>query len=200
MIVGITGTIASGKSTVTQYFTEKKYRVLDADQVTREVQASREVLEELTKVFGQKILQEDGSLDRKFLREQVFQNQELLPQLNAIIHPRVRLVFEKAKQEQQSEGILFFDVPLLFEAKFENLCDKVLLVCAKREIQIQRVMQRDGSSRELAEKIISAQASEEEKRKRADYIVENNTSLADLYCRLEEVEEKIHEDCCSGRE
>ncbi|KID48688.1 hypothetical protein C095_08090 [Fusobacterium necrophorum subsp. funduliforme B35] len=93
----------------------------------------------------------------------------------------------------------FFDIPLLFEAHFENLCEKILLVYADREVQITRIMQRDGSSRELAEKIIASQAKEEEKKKKSHYIIENNGSIEDLYQKLSKWEEMFNENCRSGR-
>lgn len=200
MIVGITGTIASGKSTVSEYFLQRGYRVLDADKVTKELQESQEVLHELELSFGPRVLQNDGQLNRQVLRQIVFQDKSLLTTLNAIMHPKVRKVFEEARSSHQKQEILFFDIPLLFEAKFDDLCDSILLVCAKKDIQIQRIIQRDHSSLEIAEQIIASQASETEKRKRANYIVENNGSLEELYCNLKGLEARIHEDCSSSRE
>lgn len=200
MIVGITGTIASGKSTVSEYFFRRGYLVLDADKITKELQRSQDVLLELELCFGSDILGEQAQLNRKILREKVFRDEHLLQKLNAIMHPRVRESFEKVREDHFPEEIVFFDIPLLFEAKFDDLCDKILLVCAKREIQIQRIVLRDKSNRGLAEQIIKSQTPEEEKRKRADYIIENNVSLEELYKKLERLEERIHEDCSSGRE
>ena len=97
------------------------------------------------------------------------------------------------------EEIVFFDIPLLFEAHFEDLCEKIILVCAEREVQIRRVIQRDNSSRELAEKIINSQAKEEEKRKKSDYIIENNDSIEELYQKLKKWEETFNENCRSSR-
>ena len=113
-------------------------------------------------------------------------------------NPKVREEFEKRKREHAQEKIIFFDIPLLFEAHFENLCEKILLVYADREVQITRIMQRDGSSRELAEKIIDSQAKEEEKKKKSHYIIENNGSIEDLYQKLSKWEEMFNENCRSG--
>lgn len=199
MIVGITGSIASGKSTVSKYFLQKGYQVLDADKITKELQESKKILLELERCFGSDILGGKSQLNRQVLRQKVFDSKHLLQQLNAIMHPRVREIFEKARQEHLPKEIIFFDIPLLFEAKFDNLCDKILLVCAKKEIQIQRIILRDRNSQKLAEQIIKSQAPEEEKRKLADYIIENNASLEELYKELQRLEERIHEDCSSSR-
>ncbi len=200
MIIGITGTIASGKSTVSDYFIKQGYEVIDADKITKELQQKKEVLEEFREVFGEEVLLENKTLNRPRLREMVFQNAEALEKINQIMHPKVREEFEKRKREHAQEKIIFFDIPLLFEAHFENLCEKILLVYADREVQITRIMQRDGSSRELAENIIASQAKEEEKKKKSHYIIENNGSIEDLYQKLSKWEEMFNENCRSGRE
>ncbi len=199
MIIGITGTIASGKSTVSDYFIQRGYEVIDADKITKELQQKSEVLQEFLEVFGKDILLEDKSLNRSKLREIVFQNKEALLKINQIMHPKVRAKFEKRKKEHQKEEIIFFDIPLLFEANFETLCEKILLVCAEKEVQIARIMKRDGSSRELAEKMIASQEKEEEKKKKSHYIIENNGSVEELYQKLRKWEETIHENCRSSR-
>ncbi|MDK4522922.1 dephospho-CoA kinase [Fusobacterium necrophorum] len=199
MIIGITGTIASGKSTVSDYFIKQGYEVIDADKITKELQQKKEVLEEFREIFGEEVLSENKTLNRTRLREMVFQNAEALEKINQIMHPKVREEFEKRKREHAQEKIIFFDIPLLFEAHFENLCEKILLVYADREVQITRIMQRDGSSRELAEKIIASQAKEEEKKKKSHYIIENNGSIEDLYQKLSKWEEMFNENCRSGR-
>lgn len=200
MIIGITGSIASGKSTVSRYFQEKGYGVLDADVVAKTILEQREVQEELSSHFGAKILDEKGSLDRRRLREIVFQEEEERQYLNKVLHPRVRKVFEKQREQVRDEEIYFFDIPLLLEAKFEDLCDKILLVSAQENLQVERIMKRDGSTEELARAILSSQMPDREKRAKADYILENNQSLEKLYEKIKEVEGRIHEDCSTSRE
>lgn len=199
MIIGITGTIASGKSTVSDYFIKQGYVVIDADKITKELQEQKEVLKEFLEIFGESVLLESRSLNRQKLREIVFQDKTALQKINRIMHPKVRKKFEDVKSRTLKEEIVFFDIPLLFEAHFEDLCEKIILVCAEREVQIRRVIQRDNSSRELAEKIINSQAKEEEKRKKSDYIIENNDSIEELYQKLKKWEETFNENCRSSR-
>ena len=195
MIIGITGTIASGKSTVSDYFIKQGYVVIDADKITKELQEQKEVLKD----FGESVLLENRSLNRQKLREIVFQDKTALQKINRIMHPKVREKFEDVRSRTLKEEIVFFDIPLLFEAHFEDLCEKIILVCAEREVQIRRVIQRDNSSRELAEKIINSQAKEEEKRKKSDYIIENNGTVEELYQKLKKWEETFNENCRSSR-
>lgn len=199
MIIGITGTIASGKSTVSDYFIKQGYVVIDADKITKELQEQKEVLTEFLEIFGESVLLENRSLNRQKLREIVFQDKTALQKINRIMHPKVREKFEDVRSRTLKEEIVFFDIPLLFEAHFEDLCEKIILVCAEREVQIRRVIQRDNSSRELAEKIINSQAKEEEKRKKSDYIIENNDSIEELYQKLKKWEETFNENCRSSR-
>ncbi|HEY4533431.1 MAG TPA: dephospho-CoA kinase [Fusobacterium sp.] len=198
MIIGITGTIASGKSTVSDYFIQRGYEVVDADKITKELQQKEDILEEFREIFGEEILLENKTLNRTKLREIVFQNTKALEKINQIMHPKVREEFEKRKREAAQEKIIFFDIPLLFEAHFENLCEKILLVCADKEVQITRIMQRDGSSYELAKNIIASQEKEEEKKKKSHYIIENNGSMEELYQKLSKWEEMFNENCRSG--
>lgn len=199
MIIGITGTIASGKSTVSDYFIKQGYVVIDADKITKELQEQKEVLKEFLEIFGESVLLENRSLNRQKLREIVFQDKTALQKINRIMHPKVRKKFEDVRSRTLKEEIVFFDIPLLFEAHFEDLCEKIILVCAEREVQIRRVIQRDNSSRELAEKIINSQAKEEEKRKKSDYIIENNGTVEELYQKLKKWEETFNENCRSSR-
>lgn len=199
MIIGITGTIASGKSTVSDYFIKQGYVVIDADKITKELQEQKEVLKEFLEIFGESVLLENRSLNRQKLREIVFQDKTALQKINRIMHPKVREKFEDVRSRTLKEEIVFFDIPLLFEAHFEDLCEKIILVCAEREVQIRRVIQRDNSSRELAEKIINSQAKEEEKRKKSDYIIENNGTVEELYQKLKKWEETLNENCRSSR-
>lgn len=199
MIIGITGTIASGKSTLSDYFIKQGYVVIDADKITKELQEQKEVLKEFLEIFGESVLLENRSLNRQKLREIVFQDKTALQKINRIMHPKVREKFEDVRSRTLKEEIVFFDIPLLFEAHFEDLCEKIILVCAEREVQIRRVIQRDNSSRELAEKIINSQAKEEEKRKKSDYIIENNGTVEELYQKLKKWEETFNENCRSSR-
>lgn len=194
MIVGLTGGIASGKSTVSNFFKKLGLEVLDADEVVKEVSQKEDTVNRIVKVFGKNILDDNGKIIREKLREEAFENRELLNKLNEIIHPQVIEIFVKKKEETSEDSIVIFDIPLLYEAEMESLCDKIIVVYIEREQQIKRVIERDKNTRELAEKIIGAQMSLEEKAKRADIVINNNSTLEDLknqvnviYCNLQKI-------------
>ncbi len=180
MIVGLTGGIASGKSTVSNFFKKLGLEVLDADKIVKEVSQKEDTVNRIVKVFGKNILDDNGKIIREKLREEAFENRELLNKLNEIIHPQVIEIFVKKKEETSEDSIVIFDIPLLYEAEMESLCDKIIVVYIEREQQIKRVIERDKNTRELAEKIIGAQMSLEEKAKRADIVINNNSTLEDL--------------------
>lgn len=194
MIVGLTGGIASGKSTVSNFFKKLGLEVLDADEIVKEVSQKEDTIKKIVKVFGKNILDGSGKIIREKLRKEAFENRELLNKLNEIIHPQVIEIFVEKKKETSEDSIVIFDIPLLYEAEMESLCDKIIVVYIKREQQIERVIERDKNTRELAEKIIDAQMSLEEKSKRADIVINNNSTLEDLknqvnmiYCNLQKI-------------
>ncbi|MDR1832934.1 MAG: dephospho-CoA kinase [Fusobacteriaceae bacterium] len=174
MILGLTGGIASGKSTVSGIFREAGLAVYDADAIAREVSETPAVIEELTATFGAGILSPAGDLDRAALKTLVFSDKARLARLNAVIHPRVIARFEAIKAAASPEDWTVFDIPLLFEAGLERLCDKVLVVWSGKETQMARLMARDGIDAGLAEAIIDAQAPLSEKLARADLAVNND--------------------------
>lgn len=184
MIIGLTGGIASGKSTVSKYLAEKGFKVYDADKIAKDISGKKSVQEEIILTFGNEILDENGNVDRKKLKEIVFENKEKLKQLNAIIHPKV-IDFYKELKEQNTDKIIIFDVPLLFESGIDKFCDKILVVISDYKIQLNRIVERDKIDRDLAEKIIKSQLSNEERIKKADVVIENNSSLEDLFEKVE---------------
>lgn len=180
MILGLTGGIACGKTTISNIFKKYGIEVVDADVVAREVLELPEVLEEIRKEYGDSIFLED-KLDRKKMRDTIFNNKENIKKLNSIVHPKVIEIFQdEYNKKNLKKEIVVFDIPLLFEVGLEKLCNKVLVVYVKEEIQIERIMKRDGSSRELAKKIIDSQMSLTEKIKIADYIIENSGTIDEL--------------------
>ena len=190
MIIGLTGGIASGKSTVSKYLAEKGFKVYDADKIAKDISGKKSVQEEIILTFGDKILDENGNIDRKKLKEIVFGDKEKLKQLNAIIHPKV-IDFYKELKEKNTDKIIIFDVPLLFESGIDKFCDKILVVISDYEIQINRIVERDKIDRDLAEKIIKSQLSNEERIKKANVVIENNSSLEDLFEKVERFCEEI---------
>ena len=184
MIIGLTGGIASGKSTVSKYLAEKGFNIYDADKIAKDISEKKSVQEEIISTFGNKILDKNGNIDRKKLKEIVFENKEKLEKLNGIIHPKV-IDFYKELKKQNTDEIIIFDVPLLFESEIDKFCDKILVVISDYEIQLNRIVERDKIDRDLAEKIIKSQLSNEERIKKADVVIENNSSLEDLFEKVE---------------
>ena len=178
-IIGITGGIASGKSTVTEFLRQQGYQVIDADQVVHELQEPGERLyQALLSTFGSSILQEDGRLDRPKLGAMIFGNPELLEQSSQIQNQIIREELAGRRDLlAETEDIFFMDLPLLFELQYEDWFDQIWLVDVTEETQLSRLMTRNALSQEEAEKRIAAQLSLREKRKRADVLIDNNGSL-----------------------
>lgn len=195
MILGLTGGIASGKSTVSEIFRKLGAEVVDADRIAREVSQEEEVVDKLVELFGAEILEEgkEGrkSIDRGKLREVVFRDSESVRRINEVIHPRVIEVFEERRKASLPDEIIIFDIPLLFEAGLEYLCDRVVVVSVDRRTQVERIASRDGSSRETAENIIDNQMSVEERERRSHYIIRNQGSLEELEERVVEIYEEV---------
>ena len=179
MILGLTGGIASGKSTVSKKLKELGSYIIDADKISREVSDSKEILKKLEGNFGLQII-DSGHLDRKKLRELVFEKKEKRELLNSIMHPIIEKKIVKEIEENKKEKLIILDVPLLYETKLEYLCDKVLVVSVDEKIQIERLKVRDKIEKKMAKKIISTQMPLTEKLKKADIHIENNGNLDEL--------------------
>ncbi|HHX80598.1 MAG TPA: dephospho-CoA kinase [Acholeplasmataceae bacterium] len=191
MIIGITGSIGTGKSVVTKYLANSGYPVLDSDLLAGEELKNEEVIKEIVSYFGELVLS-NGKIDRKKLGELIFRNKSDRETLNRIIHPRViAKIEEKAKQ---AEGLLFVDVPLLFEAKLEHLFAKIIVVYTSKETQLKRLMVRDRIDEEYALAKIAAQMDIEEKKKRADYLVNNEGDLENTYKQIENILRRIENE------
>lgn len=193
MIVGLTGGIASGKSTVSNLFRKYGIEIVDADKVAKEVREKKESIEKISNIFGKDILDSDGKIVREKLREKAFKNRELLQELNKIIHPQVMEYFKRKKEENSKDEILIFDIPLLYEAKMEYLCDKIIVVGVDVQKQIRRVVARDGSSEELAKKIIFNQMPLDEKIKKADIVIMNDGTLDELEAKVMKIYRELKE-------
>ena len=178
-IIGITGGIASGKSTVTEFLRQQGYQVIDADQVVHELQEpGGRLYQALLSAFGSAILREDGRLDRPKLGAMIFGNPQLLEQSSQIQNQIIREELAGRRDMlAETEDIFFMDLPLLFELQYEDWFDQIWLVDVTEETQLSRLMSRNALSQEEAEKRIAAQLSLREKRKRADVLIDNNGSL-----------------------
>jgi len=190
MILGLTGGIATGKSTASEFFMEKGFKVICADKIAREVVEKKDVLEALVSEFGRDIVYENN-LDRKKLRELVFKEKSLVDKLNNITHPAIISQIKKEIEMYRDEKIIVLDIPLLFEGNYEFLVDKILLITCGFEKQIERVQKRDSVSKENAENIIKNQMLMSEKIKKADFVLENNEEKIDFLEKLEKFLEEI---------
>lgn len=182
MIIGLTGGIASGKSTVSALLVSKGARLVDADVIAREVMLpGHEVLAAAVKQFGSEILSSDGTLNRGKLGDIVFQDPAALQALNNLTHPAIRREIKErmnSMEEEDPKKLTIVDIPLLFESGLENMFHEILVVYVPREVQIARLMERNGLSLEQAEARLNAQMDIEAKRNKADYIIDNSGELA----------------------
>ena len=180
-IIGLTGGIASGKSTVSRALRELGAIIIDADEVAHAIiEPGKPAWEDIVEHFGSEVLNPDQTIDREKLGAIVFNDPERLQELNQITHPRVGEQFKqmiKDIKSQQADAVLFIEVPLLYETHMDRICDEVWVVWVDEETQIQRLMKRDGLSREDALKRIDAQMSLDEKAKRADVVIDNSFSI-----------------------
>ena len=192
-IIGITGGIASGKSTVTDFLRQLGYQVIDADQVVHELQElGGRLYQALLSAFGSAILQEDGRLDRPKLGAMIFGNPELLAQSSQLRNEIIREELARRRDLlAETEAVFFMDLPLLFELEYDNWFDQIWLVDVTKETQLSRLMTRNGLSQEEATKRIAAQLSLQEKRKRADVLIDNNGSLEETRQQIRHALQKL---------
>ncbi|MCY7024205.1 MULTISPECIES: dephospho-CoA kinase [Streptococcus] len=192
-IIGITGGIASGKSTVTEFLRQQGYQVIDADQVVHELQEpGGRLYQALLSAFGSAILQEDGRLDRPKLGAMIFGNPQLLEQSSQIQNQIIREELANRRDLlAETEDFFFMDLPLLFELQYEDWFDQIWLVDVTKETQLSRLMTRNSLSQEEAEKRIATQLSLQEKRKRADVLIDNNGSLEETRQQIRDALQKL---------
>ena len=188
LILGITGGIATGKSTVAAMLESLGAPVIDFDRLAREVvEPGEEAFKEIVSLFGDSILKSEGTLDRKKLSRIVFDHPEKRKELERITHPRIVELFRRRTRrlaENESPSVIQAVIPLLFEAHLEHLVHKILLVYVPREMQIQRLIERDGISTEDAIKILEAQLPIDEKLESADFVIRNDGSLEETQRRV----------------
>lgn len=177
MILGLTGSIATGKSSVAKIFKEQNIPVICADEIAHQLtQKNSPVLETIQKKFGATYIKGDGSLDREKLGQLVFSNEDKRKELNNLLHPLVKAEMLRQIEDQRATGkkLVVLDIPLLFEAGFETLCDKVLVVYAPANLALSRLMQRNKLSREEAGKRLASQMDIELKKQRAGFVIDNS--------------------------
>mgnify|MGYP004576356615 CR=1 FL=1 len=188
--LGLTGGIGSGKSAASQWFEQHGIVVVDADVVAREiVEVGQPALLQIQQAFGDWVLQEDDTLNRRALREHIFQSNDARRILESITHPAIRQSIIQQLQDAQSPYVILVS-PLLFETNQHELTDHTLLIDASIELQIQRAAQRDGQNIEQIHRIIAAQMPREQKQQLADDIVLNDGHLEHLYAHLQPLHEQ----------
>jgi len=193
-LVGLTGGIASGKSTVAEILKRQGAAIINADVLAREVvEPDRQAWTEIVNTFGTAVLQPDRALDRQKLRAIIFDDPDARKKLESIIHPQVRALAEQRIREHAAAGyaVIVYEVPLLFEGTLQEWLRPVILVACDVDTQRNRLQSRDNLSAAQAQKHIDAQMSLEAKRRLADYVIENNGSLEDLKRQVQAVLEKI---------
>lgn len=189
MILGLTGGIGSGKSTVSKIFLSMGIKVFDADLIAKDILETEQVKEEIKEKLGKEFINlKSNSVDKELLKKEVFNNSKNLNILNGIIHPRVVDIYIKKYLEfKDKKEIVIFDVPLLFEVNLERYCDKVIVVDIDLKVQIERIKNRDNIDVTLINKIIAAQMSREERNRKADILIENNGNLEELKQKIEKI-------------
>ena len=196
-IIGLTGGIASGKSTVARLFRAWGAYVADADEISRHaLDPGTAYYERTVTAFGRGILLQDGVVDRKKVASIVFSDPEALAVLNGIIHPYVHETLRSDSERafaERPDRMIVWDVPLLFEAGYDTETAKTVVVTARQSIRVRRIAERDGSTKAAALRRIRAQMPDREKVRRADFIIKNNGSLSELEQRTREVFDELLE-------
>ena len=188
-IVGLTGGISSGKSTVSSYLKQLKIPVIDADEVARKVvEPNSQGAREIRKTFGSDVFEEDGSLNRQKLGALIFSNAENRQKLDDLLQPLIKIMIldEIEEYRQKGETMIVLDLPLLFEKHYEKLCEEIIVVYVPRELQLERLMRRNQYTKQEALSRIDSQLSIEEKRKRATVLLDNQGTIQQLYQQVEQ--------------
>ena len=190
MNIGITGSIACGKSTVSDYLIDKGYTIIDADKLGHVALTSDDVKRKLAEKFSDEIL-ENNEISREKLGKLVFGNDDNLKILNSIIHPKIKELILKLQEEHKDEDLVFLDIALLYEANFVDLVEKVAVVYVDEGVQLERLMTRNSLSKEEALKRIESQMSPQEKASLGDFVINNSYSKEDTFQQIEEIIERL---------
>jgi dephospho-CoA kinase len=185
-IIGLTGGIGSGKSTVANYIASKGIPVYIADEEAKKIMERTDVKHNIQNLFPQSVLNDDNTLNRNKIAEFVFSNPEKLKQLNAIVHPAVKNDFSNWMKKHKDASFIIKEVAILFETGGHKDCDKVILITAPEEVRIERAMKRDNSTKESVLARIKNQLPELDKIKLSDFVVEN-TNLETTLLKIDEI-------------
>ncbi|BCU81083.1 dephospho-CoA kinase [Polycladomyces abyssicola] len=191
MVIGLTGGIATGKSTVSRMLAERGAHIIDADQVAREVvEPHTEGWHRIRARFGKEVFHPDGTLNRQALGARVFRDAEARETLNQMLHPLIveqMQILTKRWRERDPDGIVVWDTPLLIEGNLTKSVEKVIVVYVPESLQLQRLMARDGLSEEEARRRIASQISIEEKKRFADFLIDNSGNLAETERQVDQI-------------
>ncbi len=193
-VIAITGQSGSGKSTVSKYYNQKGYKVIDCDEIVKTVHDNIECQKELSKEFGEDII-ENGKINKFILTKKAFQDEKTLQRLTDITHPFIIYDILKLIKEYHSQGnnIVFVDGAVIIGHEFEKYCDTFIVVHSECDAQIERIMKRDNISHEKAEARIRKQTSYKEMFLKADYVINNNQNFNYLIQKSDEVLKDIIE-------
>lgn len=196
MNIGLTGGIATGKSTVSSMLIRKGALLVDADVIAREVMLpGHPVLAEVAAYFGQDVIQANGQLDRKKLGEIVFNDDKKRLALNGITHPAIRHEIRKQMADYEAaypDRLVVVDIPLLYESELQSLFEKVMVVYVPREKQLRRLMDRDEITEERAEARLNSQMDIEQKKNIADYVIDNSGTLAETSQQVDKLWNRLY--------
>lgn len=196
LILGLTGGIGCGKSSLSNIFRNLNISIVDADIISRKIFEDKILLKKVFDCFGQNIKNDDGTLNRKALGRIVFNDEEKLRELNNLTHPRIReeIMSEIDEVRKKGESIVILDAAILVENGFIEMVDKLLVVTCKQEVQISRIKNRDNCSEQEAISRINSQMSQEEKSKYGDYIIDNSGTITELESKAHKFIEYMKEN------
>ena len=205
MVIGLTGGIGTGKSTVSQILRKKKFPVIDLDTISHEVIKIPKVIEKIVENFGKEVLENSGNFENKnnaiqISREKlgkiIFENKEKRLLLNSIMHPEIlHTMREQISKYKKNNKIIFVEIQLLFEVQWEKELDYILLVSAEKSTQIRRILERDKRSENDALNIINSQLPLDEKKKRSDFVIENDGNIEVLKEKIDKFLEYLETKC-----
>ena len=185
LLIGLTGGIGSGKSYVCEIFRALGVPVIDSDVIARElVEPESKVLKQIASLFGDQVIQQNGSLNRALMRELVFNDENKRKQLEALLHPLIREEMQRQIDTLRSAYVVLA-IPLLLERGWQQLLDRVLVIDCAETQQLQRAVSRDGSSQETIKNIMDSQIRREERLATADDIIDNSGSIESLHSQVE---------------
>lgn len=192
--IGITGNIGSGKSAVSSYLLEKGYQVVDADEIVKQIYTDKEYIRQMIDTFGEEITVPESlepELDKRKIFDIVFNDKEKLATLDKLVGPFFKAILNRELKRLEKESIVFFDIPLLYEKNYQRFMDKVILVSCDDNIRYERASKRDNKEIEEIRIVDKSQMPQEEKKKLADFVLDNNSTLENLYRQIEETLKQI---------